>query len=160
MPSNLLFALILLVLIYTIAILHAALANTRTAIATALIGIIVLIFIVASHACLTTGGCYLMAWIYVFIYLAVLLTIIFATALVMCARYKSPAMSWVNSRLDFSSGGTADSNVEGGGGDGIDHDGDHDQGHVNENISLDQSGDGTDFLKRRQERIRNMLENN
>ena len=57
MPSNVIFALILLALIYGIAILNAYMYDAQTAVWTAIVGVIIFVFILSSQACLTTGGC-------------------------------------------------------------------------------------------------------
>lgn len=96
MPTSLIVAFFLLVLIYVFALVYAVLVDPRFGVVTALAGLVVFAFVIISQACLTRGGCHFLAWIYVLLYLAALLTLLFLTAIVTVARYKDhPSVAWV-----------------------------------------------------------------
>lgn len=158
MPSNVLSALIILILIYGVALLNVFAFNRETGIWTAGVGLVILVFSFASHACLTTGGCPLVAWAYVLIYLAILLAMVFFTILIFIDEHGDTAKNWFKNKVNTDVANpksNQDENIE------SEMTTQSERGesstNFNENISLDSTGNAEEFIDRRQAQIKRML---
>jgi len=95
MPPDMRLALVLLSAIYIVAVVQALLVSTLLGFLTAAVGFVVLVLVIVTHGCLTSGDCSRLAWMYVFLYAAILITAIVLVALFACMkmRYNSTSGS-------------------------------------------------------------------
>lgn len=150
MPSNVITALVLLILIYCIALVNVFAFNRETGLWTAGVGLVVLIFVFGSHACLNTGGCSLVSWVYVLIYMAILLALAFFTIFIFIDEYGLDLSFAKRDRNKTYPNDDQDENDE-------TYQKEASRTYVNDDISLDSSGTAEDFIQRRQAQVRRML---
>ena len=112
--------------------MNAHLVGITYGIITAVAGVVGILFLITTQACMKSGGCLFMTWIYMFIYVAVLLAMIFLTVAILYVKYKEENESDKTETRSNDYSGT-------------------------DSKFLGNSDDPKSFIQRRMERIRHML---
>ena len=74
--ANMKAAILLLILIYVFAFVFTLIENIQAGLFTGFLGLVAALFMLATQACLTSGNCYIIAWMYVLIYAIILLMLV------------------------------------------------------------------------------------
>ena len=88
MPTNLFVAYLLLCCIYALVVVPIFLLAPHVGFLSAAVGLGLLVLMLSSHTCMTTGGCIVVPWIFVILYLLVMLVLLFGAAVILTSRFK------------------------------------------------------------------------
>lgn len=162
MPLNVIVALVLLLLIYAVALANSFMYNRRVGIITIVTGLIALFVIFVSHACLNTGGCSLIGWLYVLVYLAVLMALIFFSVLMFVDENPNiikTLLKAIGVTFDHALGEAGDDET---------HDSDEQEqqptankdqdSRVNDNIRLKQTDNPEEYIENRKSTVNRMFQ--
>lgn len=113
MSTDIVVAFVVLLIILLITVVPVFLYDTRVGTVAAVVGTAFLVIALASQACMASGGCRLLPWFFVLVYVVMMVVLLFGLALFACSRgnlRRVTAPSWNTKVQEGSEANTTHAN--------------------------------------------------